>query len=97
MTEPHLESADGHRAATPRPAPNMMPRAVGSTIAADETSETRDPASVTGAVGAILEQVDEIRRATGDRFDLAALGQQADLLERAHDVLTTALEDVDPR
>lgn len=96
MTEPHQEGADGHRAAAPRPAPNMMPRAVGSAVAVDDTAETRDPASVTDAVGAILEKVDAIRQATGDRFDLAALGQQADLLERAHDVLTTALEDVDP-
>lgn len=52
---------------------------------------------VTEAIGALLAEVDEIRARTEDSFDLAALGRQAELLERAHDTLTRALAEVDPR
>lgn len=53
--------------------------------------------AVAGTVAEILTQVDEIRQAVGDDFDLSALGRQTELLEQAHDALTAALEDVDPR
>lgn len=55
------------------------------------------PDEVTARVTDILEQVDEVRRTVGDQFDLAALTRQAELLEQAHQTLTAALEDVDPR
>jgi len=96
MTESHQQSAGPEATAAARPAPNMMPRAVGAVASADAVSET-EPSSVTATVGEILEQVDDIRRATGDAFDLVALGREAELLEHAHEVLTAALEDVDPR
>ncbi len=66
-----------------------MPRAV--------PEESVDPSVVTDAVMALLAEVDEIRQATGDGFDAAALARQTELLEHAHEALTHALEDVDPR
>lgn len=55
-------------------------------VSADELSQT---------VGSLLDSVDEVREAAGDDFDLAALARQSQLLEQAHDALTSALEDVD--
>ncbi|MDY6810557.1 MAG: hypothetical protein SW127_16315 [Actinomycetota bacterium] len=97
MTDPQQHSTDQESTPTSRPVPNMMPRSVGAASPAADAVGDMDPSSVTTGVGEILEQVDEIRRASGDTFDLAALGRQAELLERAHEVLITALEDVDPR
>ncbi len=95
----------------PRPGPNMMPRTTGpqasvnsgppmpdpTTPHQDSTIGESDPGTVTDAVVELLRQVDEVRQSTGDTFDLDALARQTELLERAHEVLTSALEDVDPR
>ncbi|NDZ94558.1 hypothetical protein G3I13_07790 [Streptomyces sp. SID6673] len=78
-----------------------MPRTTGGQSASDgdddETPVAVDPDTVTDTVAQLLVEVDSVRQAAGEAFDLAALARQTELLERAHDVLTTALEDVDPR
>ncbi|MFW0796769.1 hypothetical protein AAFP30_23385 [Gordonia sp. CPCC 205515] len=78
----------------PRPGPQMMPRTSGG---APGVGSEVSPDSVTENVAELVGQVDEIRRATGDTFDLPALARQTELLEQAHDTLTSALENVDPR
>ncbi|MEE3853491.1 hypothetical protein VZC37_24365 [Gordonia sp. LSe1-13] len=96
---PTAASQSGTTTVPPRPGPHMMPGAIGTsgTQDADEPGSDVDPASVTRSVSDLLEQVDDIRQTTGGSFDLAALGRQTELLERAHEVLTAALDDVDPR
>ncbi|MGV9712117.1 hypothetical protein ACWDTI_15805 [Gordonia sp. NPDC003424] len=79
-----------------RPAPHMMPRSAGGS-AGPGSGEDTSPEVVTENVAAVLADVDAIRQETGDTFDIAALTRQTELLERAHDTLTSALEDVDPR
>ncbi|MGC4963269.1 hypothetical protein [Gordonia sp. DT101] len=78
-----------------------MPRSAGGQTASEgaegEPPVPVDPGTVTDTVAQLLVEVDSIRQAAGDAFDLGALARQTELLERAHDALTTALEDVDPR
>ncbi|WAC55711.1 hypothetical protein [Gordonia sp. SL306] len=85
----------------PRPGPHLMPRSTGGQTASEsadgEPPEAVDPDTVTDTVAQLLVEVDSVRQAAGDAFDLPALARQTELLERAHDALTTALEDVDPR
>ena len=81
----------------PRPGPPTAP--AGSERAAI------DPTQIRRDVHEFTAQVDEVRRAAQDRHDLAedtesgidltTLDAQAELLERAHDVLTVALEQLD--
>lgn len=78
----------------PRPGPQMMPRTTGGPSAA---GSELSPEAVIESVTTLLGQADEIRQATGDTFDLPALARQTELLEQAHDALTSALEYVDPR
>ncbi|GAA1462989.1 hypothetical protein [Williamsia maris] len=64
-----------------------------------------DPAQIQRDVHQFTAQVDEVRRAAQDRhdlggdtepgIDLTTLDAQAELLERAHDVLTATLEQLD--
>lgn len=64
-----------------------------------------DPAQIQRDVREFTAQVDEVRRAAQDRHDLggdiepgadlSTLDAQAELLERAHDVLTATLEQLD--
>ncbi|MYR05366.1 hypothetical protein GTV32_03105 [Gordonia sp. SID5947] len=78
-----------------------MPRSSGgqaSPVPGDaEPAEGVDPGTVTDTVSRLLSEVDSVRQAAGDTFDLDALARQTELLESAHEALTTALEDVDPR
>lgn len=62
---------------------------------ADLAVEPQIPVAET--VESLLDEVDRIREQAGDTFDLAALARQSELLEKAHDVLTAALAEVDPR
>ncbi|AZG44728.1 hypothetical protein [Gordonia insulae] len=105
----HIESGDSESSSQqnggpvpgpPRPGPHLMPRSAGAPAPdAGEVAQApdTDPDAVTAAVSALLVQVDEVRQAVDGTFDLSALGRQTELLEQAHDVLTTALEDVDTR
>ncbi|GGF44340.1 hypothetical protein [Williamsia phyllosphaerae] len=64
-----------------------------------------DPSQIQRDVREYTAQVDEVRRAAQDRHDLggdtepgadlSTLDTQAELLERAHDVLTATLEQLD--
>lgn len=54
-----------------------------------------DTAELTRMVAELVEQVDAISASVGGEVDAARLTQQADLFERAHDVLTQALERLD--
>jgi ElaB/YqjD/DUF883 family membrane-anchored ribosome-binding protein len=57
-----------------------------------------DPDEIRRQVSELLEQADDIAAAVGDTADseaLARLARQAHLLEKAHAVLTDALEKVD--
>ncbi|MGU3294808.1 hypothetical protein [Williamsia sp. M5A3_1d] len=82
------------------PSPAQMPGRFGATAASSETHRV-DPDAVVGEVAELLDRVDEVRRSAADDdghdgpVDLAPLSAQADLLEQAHDVLTTALEQLD--
>lgn len=78
---------------TPVPGPHLMPGARPSTEYA--VPEPQIPVGET--VRSLLNEVDVIREQAGDTFDLAALARQSELLEQAHDVLTAALAEVDPR
>lgn len=78
----HESSTDGSFG-TPTPQPADAGDDVGERLAAD--------------VGALLDEVDDTRRAAGDTFDLDAITRQAELLERAHESLTSALDAVDRR
>ncbi|GAB40002.1 hypothetical protein [Gordonia sputi] len=80
----------------PRPVPGAHLRP-GSQMAApsDVASEPQIP--VAESVQSLLDEVDHIREQAGETFDLAALARQTELLEKAHDVLTAALAEVDPR
>lgn len=53
--------------------------------------------AVTARVHDLVAQVDEIGVAAADEFDLGALNRQAQLLEQAHEELTSALSEVDRR
>ena len=55
-----------------------------------------DPADhpVTATVEELLTEVAAIRDVTGGEFDLGAVSRQAELLTRAHEALSGALEDV---
>jgi hypothetical protein len=89
MTAPHDGPITG-----PRPGPHLMPGAAAS------SGPDVDPALadvVTEQVHDLLGQVDDIREQTGDSFDLVALARQTQLLEQAHEVLTSALSEVDHR
>ena len=82
------------------PSPAQMPGRFGATAASVETSRV-DPDAVVRGVADLLDRVDEVRRAAADHdahdgpVDLTPLSAQAELLEQAHDVLTTALEQLD--
>lgn len=85
---------------------NEEPDAEDTPTAADTPdlgSPTDSPAAegndhaVTDTVRELLAEVDEIRQAAGDTFDLAALARQTKLLEHAHDALSEALGSVDHR
>ncbi|ORM31908.1 hypothetical protein BFL43_17025 [Williamsia sp. 1135] len=57
-----------------------------------------DPDEIRRQVSELLEQADDIAASVGDTADseaLAQLARQAHLLEKAHGVLTDALEKVD--
>lgn len=110
LDEPNREHGPGGGPVPgpPRPGPNMMPRTAGPAASTTPDPSTAhddppaaepdtEPGAVTDAVVDLLRQVDEVRQSTGDTFDLDALARQTELLERAHEVLTSALEDVDPR
>ncbi|MEP9416043.1 hypothetical protein ABLE92_17135 [Gordonia sp. VNQ95] len=91
MTAPHDGPITG-----PRPGPHLMPGAAPSPGPGPDV----DPALadvVTEQVHDLLGQVDDIREQTGDAFDLVALARQTQLLEQAHEVLTSALSEVDHR
>jgi ElaB/YqjD/DUF883 family membrane-anchored ribosome-binding protein len=77
----------------PRPVPGPRPAA-----SPDEPAHTVDPDEIRRQVSELLEQADDIAAAVGDAADseaLAQLARQAQLLEKAHGVLTDALEKVD--
>ncbi|MFW0787975.1 hypothetical protein AAFP35_26055 [Gordonia sp. CPCC 206044] len=93
MTEPH---ATGPVPGPPRPGPHLMPRTAGAADP-DVGDDGPDPGEVTETVAALLADVDAVREAAGDGFDAHALARQTELLERAHETLTAALEDVDRR
>ncbi|MGJ0120998.1 hypothetical protein ACQ7HM_17485 [Williamsia sp. MIQD14] len=82
------------------PSPAQMPGRFGATAASAEGPGV-DPDVVVREVGDLLDRVDEVRRSAADHdahdgpVDLTPLSAQADLLEQAHDVLTTALEQLD--
>ncbi|WP_084838182.1 hypothetical protein [Williamsia sp. 1138] len=81
----------------PRPVPGPVP---GPRPAAppDESAHTVDPDKIRRQVTELLEQADDIAASVGDDADgeaLAQLARQAHLLEKAHGVLTDALEKVD--
>ncbi|MGV9479441.1 hypothetical protein [Gordonia aichiensis] len=77
----------------PVPGPHLMPGT--RPTAPDAPPAPQIPVAET--VQPLLDEVDRIRQQAGDTFDLAALAQQSELLEKAHDVLTAALAEVDPR
>lgn len=87
---PHASAQHASR----RPAP-PSPAALAARAAALH-AEPGDPADhpVTGEVRELLAEVVGIREATDGEFDLAALSRQAELLARAHDTLSSALEEV---
>ncbi|MGC4932058.1 hypothetical protein ACLQ3C_00015 [Gordonia sp. DT30] len=97
MTPPMSTSPHGPDPARPAgPTPQMMPGARSDT----EHLDTTDPGlaeSVGSRVRQLLGQVDEIREQAGETTDLVALARQSELLEQAHEVLTSALSDVDRR
>ncbi len=78
-----------------KPGPGPSPAALAAR-AAQLTAEPGDPADhpVTGEVRELLDEVAAIAQATDGDFDLAALARQAEILARAHDALSAALEDV---
>lgn len=81
----------------PRPVPGPVPgpRPGAESI---ESAHTVDPDEVRRRVSELLEQADDVAAAVGDVADrdaLAQLARQAQLLEKAHEVLTDALEKVD--
>ncbi|MGV9673537.1 MULTISPECIES: hypothetical protein [unclassified Gordonia (in: high G+C Gram-positive bacteria)] len=92
MTAPHDGPVTG-----PRPGSrHLMPGAAASPGHGPDV----DPALadvVTEQLHDLLGQVDDIREQTGDSFDLVALARQTKLLEQAHEVLTSALSEVDHR
>ncbi|WP_454165977.1 hypothetical protein [Gordonia iterans] len=73
----------------------MPSPAVLAARAARATAEPGDPADhpVAGQVGEILSEVAAIREAGDGEFSLAALARQAELLTRAHALLSETLED----
>lgn len=80
----------------PRPGPHMMP----GVRRTDDRVDVVDPGlaeAVPARVRELLAQVDEISEQVGDTTDLVALAKQTRLLEQAHEVLTTALSEVDRR
>ncbi|AFA73622.1 hypothetical protein GPOL_c25960 [Gordonia polyisoprenivorans VH2] len=81
------------------PTPQMMPGARPGEAHA-ETVDPIDPElaeSIPVRVRELLGQVDDIREQSGEAIDLVALARQTQLLEQAHEVLTSALSDVDRR
>ena len=81
------------------PTPQMMPGARPGEVHA-ETVDAVDPElaeSIPVRVRELLGQVDDIREQSGEAIDLVALARQTQLLEQAHEVLTSALSDVDRR
>lgn len=82
----------------PRPGPHLMPGAAPSAPA--DLSAQVDPelgATVRVRIDELMSEVDEIGGQVGDEFDLVALARQTQLLEQAHEVLTSALAEVDRR
>ncbi|RPA57877.1 hypothetical protein EF294_17550 [Gordonia oryzae] len=81
------------------PTPQMMPGAKPGAVLA-ETVGAVDPGlaeSIRVRVRELLGQVDDIREQSGEAIDLVALARQTQLLEQAHEVLTSALSEVDRR
>ena len=81
------------------PTPQMMPGARPGEVDA-EPVDAVDPElaeSIPVRVRELLGQVDDIREQSGEAIDLVALARQTQLLEQAHEVLTSALSDVDRR
>ena len=79
-----------------RPGPHLMPGANGESMPARAV----DPelgAALTSRIDDIMAEVDEIGEQSSDEFDLVALARQTQLLEQAHEVLTSALAEVDRR
>lgn len=79
----------------PRPVPGPVP---GPRPPTAEPAYAVDPDEIRRQVADLLEQADEVAATIGDTADseaLAQLARQAALLERAHTVLTDALEKVD--
>ena len=85
--------------------PNPGPRPGPPTPSVVAERAAIDPAQIQRDVGEFTAQVDEVRRAAQDRHDLGGdaevgtelttLDAQAELLERAHDVLTATLDQLD--
>ncbi|QTI67417.1 hypothetical protein QNM97_09580 [Gordonia sp. L191] len=97
MTLP--DDASARPAPATGPTPQMMPGARPGQVHA-ETVDAVDPElaeSVPVRVRELLGQVDDIREQSGEAIDLVALARQTQLLEQAHEVLTSALSDVDRR
>ncbi|NDK92094.1 hypothetical protein GYA93_21365 [Gordonia desulfuricans] len=85
----------------PRPNPQMMPgsRPTGPGV---HQIDPELATTVTARVRELLDQVDQIRSeqtesGSGESFDLVALARQTNLLEEAHDVLTSTLSELDRR
>ncbi|GAB21841.1 hypothetical protein GOPIP_013_00020 [Gordonia polyisoprenivorans NBRC 16320 = JCM 10675] len=97
MTFP--DDASARPAPAMGPTPQMMPGARPGEVHA-ETVDAVDPElaeSIPVRVRELLGQVDDIREQSGEAIDLVALARQTQLLEQAHEVLTSALSDVDRR
>jgi hypothetical protein len=76
----------------PTPGPRPGPRPEATPV---EPAHAVDPDEIRQRVADLLEQADDVASADGQGLGLQQLARQAELLDRAHTVLTEALEKVD--